>query len=144
MDLTYGINVETFAGIAVLVTLIIGTAKKYLGEIVKGKEPFLALFLPLAASAVSKLCGSFDDYNWFQVIAFALGMGLTSSLVHDKIDNPILKPAVRFVLGLLKSKAPEDVPLEPVEDKPAPKAVETKKIVKPVVELDENNQPKKK
>lgn len=139
MDFAFGFNVETFAGVALAVTALIGLAKKFLKDKIKGKEPFLALLLPLAVVAVSKaFLGNFEDVGWFAALAFALGVGLSSKLVHDGISNPVLKPIIAFVLGMLKKK----------ERDPVKEAVEAAKKAdakgKPAVELDEFNQPKKK
>ena len=139
MDFSFGFSIETLAEIAIATTFVIGVLKNRFPEKVKGKALLmgLALGLPMIFAVVSKLIGNFGDYNWFATIIFGLGTGLASSQVHDKL-NPVLKPIVEKLLGILKKKGGDPVK----EAITAAAKADDKDKPKPIV-LDENNQIKK-
>ena len=85
-------GLSTYAGIAVLTTMVIGFAKKMWPKFVKGKEPFFAIGLPVILGVIGKLAGAgFSEIDWVtHIIALALS-GVGSNLIHDKLVNPLIK-----------------------------------------------------
>ncbi len=85
-------SLATYAGIAALTTMLIGAGKKLFGDKVKGKEPLLAIGIPILLGVAAKLTHiSFDSTDWVShVVALALA-GIGSGIIHDKLVNPLLK-----------------------------------------------------
>jgi hypothetical protein len=85
-------DLGTYAGIAALTTIVIGAIKKFWGEWTKGKEPFLAIGIPVILGVLGKLVSAgFGDVSWANhVIALVLA-GVGSGLIHDKLVNPLMK-----------------------------------------------------
>jgi hypothetical protein len=85
-------SLATYAGIAALTTMLIGAAKKLFGDKVKGKEPLLAIGIPILLGVAAKLTSvSFGGTDWVtHVVALALA-GIGSGIIHDKLVNPLLK-----------------------------------------------------
>lgn len=120
MEWLNNLNIESFAAIAALTASIIGLLKRVATKHIKGKEPYLALLLPLAFTLISKGMGNFVDLTWVMAALAGLGMGLTSSLIHDKVANlPMVKKLLDVALGMLKKKGLD--PRGPLESLPKEK-----------------------
>ncbi len=110
MDWLNNLNIGSFAAIAALTASIIGLLKRGAEKYIKGKEQYLALLLPFAFTLISKAMGNFVDLTWVTAGVVGLGMGLTSSVIHDKIANlPMVKKLLDVALGMLKKKG-VDIP----------------------------------
>jgi hypothetical protein len=85
-------SLATYAGLAALTTMLIGAGKKLFGDKIKGKEPLLAIGIPILLGVATKLASiSFGDTDWVShIVALALA-GLGSGIIHDKIVNPLMK-----------------------------------------------------
>ena len=105
MDWLNNLNIGSFAAIAAATASAIGLLKRVAEKHIKGKEPYLALLLPLAFTLISKGMGNFVDLTWVAAGVVGLGMGLTSSLIHDKVANlPMVKKLLGVALDMLKKK----------------------------------------
>jgi hypothetical protein len=85
-------SLATYAGLAALTTMLIGAGKKLFGEKLKGKEPLLAIGIPILLGVASKLAHiSFGSTDWVShIVALALA-GLGAGVIHDKVVNPLIK-----------------------------------------------------
>lgn len=83
-------DLKTVAGIMVATTAAIGGVKKLFREWVKGKEPFLALAIPLVFAVVSKLAGGWKATSWADLLVAVFFAALGSGLLHDKMTNPVM------------------------------------------------------
>lgn len=85
------LDLRTIGGIVVATATLIGGLKHLFQKWVKGKEPFLALALPLVFAVGSKLSGNFKGTAWVDLLVGVVFAALMSQLVHDKIVNKIMK-----------------------------------------------------
>jgi hypothetical protein len=85
-------DLGTYAGIAALTTIVIGAIKKFWGDWTKGKEPFLAIGIPIILGVIGKLVSAgFGDVSWANHVVALILAGIGSGLIHDKVVNPLMK-----------------------------------------------------
>ncbi len=85
-------SLKTYAGIAVLTTMLVGMAKKFFADKIKGKEAWLAIAIPVALGAIAKLTNmGFSEVEWVTHIVALVMSGVGSGLIHDKVTNPLMK-----------------------------------------------------
>lgn len=85
-------DLGTYAGIAALTTLLIGAIKKFWSDWTKGKEPFLAIGIPVLLGVIGKLVSAgFGDVTWANHVVALVLAGIGSGLIHDKVVNPLVK-----------------------------------------------------
>lgn len=85
-------DLTTFAGIVAATTAVIEGLKKMLPDLVKGKEPYIAMLLPLVLGVVSKTSGAFPDVDWANFVTMLLLSGVTSQVAYDKVVLPAKPP----------------------------------------------------
>lgn len=86
-----GVGFTTYAGLAVLTTIVIGAVKKLWPGFVKGKEALFALGIPIIVGCVVKAVGvGFEEVIWTAHIAALFTAGIGAGLFHDKVVNPVI------------------------------------------------------
>ena len=87
------VSLVTYAGLAALTMLLISGLKHMWKKKIKGKEPFIALAVPLLIGAIVKAAGlGFQEVAWVaHVTTLLLADGIGSQMLHDKLINPFLK-----------------------------------------------------
>ena len=66
---------------------------------VDGKEEFLALVVPVVLAAAAKLLGctaAFAVLPWKEMLVGSFVAGLVAQFSHDKLWDPVLKPALSW------------------------------------------------
>jgi len=85
------IDIKVFGLITLATLTLVGALKKSFENWVKGKEPLLALAIPVILTIAAKSGGLFKGTEWVDALTWAFGMGLTAGVAHDKITNPLMK-----------------------------------------------------
>lgn len=85
------VDAKIFALITGGTATAVGLLKKLFPKWVDGKEEALAQAFPIVFTVVAKLSGAFKGTGWDDALIFAIGGGLLSGLIHDKLINPFTK-----------------------------------------------------
>lgn len=83
----------TYPGIAAVVVMMVGGAKKLWASWISGKEPHLSLALTLVLGVVSKvsISGAFAGIHWVTHIVALVGTAFTAKVIHDWLVNEVVK-----------------------------------------------------
>jgi hypothetical protein len=108
-ELLAQVDLASMASIGAFVMVLISTLKKTpkVKDWVAGKEPFLALLLPVALAVGSKWAGlGFAEDHWMMVVVAALVAGLGAQVAHDKA-LPLINGVLSGMSGGAKSVTPK-------------------------------------
>lgn len=132
-------NPKLFALVTVLTTAIVGAVKKAFPKWADGKEPLLAVAIPVVSIVVLKLSGQIHGTDWIDAMILAVGSGFGAGVIHDKGVNPLLAGKDPSTMGVPQplaapkadSVSPSPDPVPPKADpvsKPAPALVAPKPV----------------
>ena len=108
-ELLAQVDLGSMASIGAFVMVLISTLKNVpkVKDWVAGKEPFLALLLPVALAAGSKWAGlGFADDHWLMVVVGGAVAGLGAQVAHDKA-LPLVNGVISGVSGGSKAVTPK-------------------------------------
>ncbi len=85
-------DLATFAGLALVIPMLVGALKKLWPAWVKGKEAHLALISTLAIGIATKLTvpGAFGGVGWVTLILGLIFTAVGSMVVHDQVINRVI------------------------------------------------------
>lgn len=69
---------------------VVGGLKKAFPSWVTGKEPLLAVSVPILFIIVCKVAGLFKETEWVDALIWTFGAGVGSGVLHDKVLNPLI------------------------------------------------------
>lgn len=86
-------DLASFAGLALVIPMLIGGLKKLWPDWITGKEPHICLALTYALGVVSKLTvpGAFGGVSWPVVLLGLFFTAIGASQVHDFFVNKVVK-----------------------------------------------------
>jgi hypothetical protein len=96
------IDVKVFGAITVGTVVAVSALRKSFPKLA-GKEPVLALLIPVIAVVACKFGGLLKGTEWIDAVLWAFGAGAGAGVAHDKVWNPVLS-----VLSVLFSKKDDD------------------------------------
>ena len=100
-----GMDLTTFAGLAAATMLVISLLKQVAYKLVKGREMWLALLLPVAFGVAMKATGeAFADVGWVNLVIASVMASFGAHMGHDKM-LPLAK-------GLWNATAPKAMKVE--------------------------------
>lgn len=85
------IDAKIFALLAGLTTALVGALKKAFPAWMTGKEPLLAIVTPVVLVVAFKVSGLLKGTEWPEAVIWAIGAGIGSQLIHDKILDGVVK-----------------------------------------------------
>lgn len=85
-------DLASFAGLAIVVPLIVGALKRLFKTWVSGKEPMICLVVTYIIGVTAKLTikEAFPGVGWLMLLVGLLIVAATAGTVHDKLLNPLL------------------------------------------------------
>ncbi len=89
-------DLTTFGGIMIATTALVGVVKHMWPTWAKGKEPLLALIIPVCLGLLAKF--TMDAFEDMHLVNLAVGLfmsGLGAGLVHDNVVKPIMQKKVQ-------------------------------------------------
>ncbi len=96
--------------VALGTTFIVGALKRFLPKFRSNKNLVagVAFILPPVLVIAAKVAGEFPESGWKEVLLWALGGGVGTGLINDKVVNPFKALIVGFLAKTKKSPPAEE------------------------------------